>query len=167
MIAIIDEINRVINLAECSKGVLMNGICELATKSDQPHPVSVPDKKQVAPNDKFEAVVYHRLLNDVATDDPDNSFGSKVYKKHSQIVRTVVMAKMAKGKDWIDTFIDAIPDTIDGLTGYKFVNINTINKNTNQDEIFNTEFGESGYEKHRLSYNIYALESTVEYIYCG
>lgn len=167
MNAIIAEINRTVNLDECSKGVQLNGICELAVKSDQPHPVSIPEKKQVAPDDRYEAVVYHRLLNDVATDDLDNSFGSRVYKKHAQIVRTVVLAKMAKGKDWIDKFIDAMPEVIDGLTNYKLVNINTINKNTNQDEIFNTEFGEGNYEKHRLSYNIYALEYTVEYIYCG
>jgi hypothetical protein len=167
MEVIIADINEIFNDSTVCNGVQIHGICELAIKTDQPHPVAIVDKKQVAPNDRFDGTIYHRLLNDSISESEEYSFGSTKQKIHSQVVRTVVLIKFNKGKAWIDDLIDLIPQTIDGLTDYELVNINTIAKNTDQDAIFRTEFGESGYEKHRLSYHIYALEYTVEYILCA
>lgn len=168
MTEIIDNINNAFNASAVCKGVHVYGICKLVTKTDQPHPIDISDNKQISPDDKVEGQIYHRLLNDSPiTDDLENSFGSKIQKRHSQQIRTVVLVKKLKGENWIDTLINLIPRNIDGITNYKLIDIGSISKNTDQDAIFNTEFGNSGYEKHRMTYLIYALEYNLEYIRCA
>lgn len=166
MTEIIDYINEQFTGSTVFAGVHVNGICKLIVKGDQLHPVNILDDKQVAPNDRFDGIIYHRLLNDTITDSPDDSFGSVMEKQHAQIIRTVVLIDRKKGEGWIDLLVNLIPKMIDGLTNYKRVDIGTITKNTDQDAIFNTEFSESGYEKHRAKYLIYALEYSLEYIRC-
>lgn len=166
MTEIIDYINDVFSDSQVCNGVNVNGICKLVLKNDQPHPVSVLDDKQVAPNDRYDGIIYHRILNDAITDDPDNSFGDTIEKRHAQQVRTVVIVKRQNGEGWIDQLINLIPRNIDGIEDYKLVDIGGIAKNTDQPVIFNTEFGENSYEKHRIPYMIYALEYNIEYIRC-
>lgn len=172
MTEIIDYINEQFTADSICAGVHINGICKLVKKSDQPHPVSILDDKQVAPNDRYDGIIYHRLGNDAIQDAPDDSFGSIIEKIHAQQVRTVVMIDRSKGEGWIDRLINLIPklipdaDLVDGLENYKRVDVGNIAKNTDQDAIFNTEFGETSYEKHRMKYLIYALEFNVEYIRC-
>jgi len=132
MTEIIDYINEQLNASEVCNGFNLNGICKLVTKTDQPHPVNILDDKQIAPNDRYDGIVYHRLLNDTITDAPDDSFGSVLEKQHSQIVRTVVMVKRKKGEGWIDDLINLIPKTIDTITDYKRIDIGNISKNTDQ-----------------------------------
>lgn len=167
MTEIIDYINARFNESSVCKGVQIFAICKLVTKTDQPHPISIADDKQVAPSDRHEGQIYHRLLNDVAADDPDNSFGKVIQKRHAQQIRTVVMVKRLKGENWIDKLINLIPRNIEGLTDYKLVDIGSVSKNTDQDTIFKTEFGDSSYEKHRMTHLIYALEYNIEYIRCA
>jgi hypothetical protein len=166
MLEIIENINSTIEASSISKGVKTYGICKLVTKENQPHPVAIADDKQVAPNDRWEGIIYHRLLNDAITESEEHSFGSRTEKLHNQQIRTVVMIKRIKTENWIDDLINVLPRQINGLTDYRLVNIGAITKNTDQDTIFNTEFGQSGYEKHRMTYLIYALEYSIEYIRC-
>lgn len=166
MTEIIDNINADFTASSICNGVHIHGICKLVLKGEQPHPVSVLDDKQVAPNDRYDGIIYHRLGNDAIVDAPDDSFGSVIEKQHSQLIRTVVIIERKKGEGWIDQLINLIPKMISDLTNYKRVDIGNIAKNTDQDAIFDTEFGESGYEKHRMKYLIYALEYNIEYIRC-
>lgn len=169
MTEIIDHINDQFEASSVCNGVNINGICKLVVKGDQVHPVAISDDKQVAPNDRYAGIIYHRLGNDAITDAVDDSFGSVIEKQHAQQIRTVVLIERKKGEGWIDDLINLIPKYIDGLTGYNRADIGNITKNVDQDAIFNTEFGEpgTGYEKHRMKYLIYALEYNIEYINCA
>ncbi len=165
MTEIIDRINSIFSASPTCSGITIEGICKLVIKTDQVHPVRILDDKQVIPNDKVVGVVYHRLLNDAITDDLDYSYGPIVAKRHAQQIRTVVMVKRERGENWIDELINLIPRNLD-MANFKLIDIGGIAKNTDQPIIYTTELGESGYEKHRMSYLIYALEYNIEYITC-
>lgn len=148
-----------------NEGIKFFGLCDLVIKSDQVHPVTIEGKEQVAINDRWDAIVFHRLGSGTFNPSDEQAFGRKTGKKLSQQVRTVVCVKAKKGEDWIFTFTEAIPETLT-VVDYEFINIEEINLITDQVSVHNTEFGETNYEKHIQTWNIYALEYAIEFDKC-
>lgn len=148
------------------------GLCIPVVKGAQIQPVPVDSDKAVSINDRWDVQYFHRLMNDTITADEEFSFGGRYERRHSQILRTVVIVKKKMGFDWIDCFVNKIPQFLKQpniLTRYKFVNLTEpIAENNDQDAIYKLEFGpdHEQYEKHRMSYIIYAFEYAVDYIKC-
>lgn len=155
-----------------NEGIRFFGLSQLVLKKDQPHPTTIYDNQQVSIDDKYNAICFHRLngTSDIAESE-EQDFGRSTGRKRSQPMRLVIAHKVTMGEEWIDTFWKEIPETLDvedggGLDIYEFVDITNLSMDTNQVEIYNTEFGDSGYEKHRIPWNIYAIEYNVEFIKC-
>lgn len=164
MIDICNEINE--SLDSLDFNASLNTLCELVLKNNQPHPITCDTRKQIAPDDTYDAVIYHRLLNASGEDDEANSYGSRMSRKISQRLRTVVLLKHALGEDKIYEIIGLYPDKIT-LSGYKYINIgSSVDLNVDHEGIHSQEFGGVDYERHRLAWNIYAIELNVEFVKC-
>lgn len=170
MKAICDEIDR--NILTLDVNIKAYGLCIPVVKGAQVQPVPVDSDKAVSINDRWDVQYFHRLLTDTVIADEEFSYGGSYRRRHSQIVRTVVIIKKKMGFDWIDCFINKIPQFLKQagiLDEYMFVNLTEPMIEINdQDAIYKTEFGPDGeqYEKHRMSYIIYALEYAADYIKC-
>lgn len=170
MKAICDEIDR--NILTLNVNIKAYGLCIPVTKGTQIQPVPVDSDKAVSINDRWDVQFFHRLLNDNIIADEEFSYGAKYKRRHAQIIRTVVIVKKKMGFDWIDCFVNKIPQFLrqsNILEQYEFVNLTEpMAENNDQDVIYKTEFGpdHEQYEKHRMSYIIYAFEYAADYIKC-
>lgn len=169
---ICDKLDSELLAALPNEGIRFFGLSQLVTKSDQPHPVTIEDNKQVSIDDKYNAICYHRL-NGTASfgESEEQDFGRSTGRKRVQPMRTVVAHKVHLGEEWIDTFLNEIPESLDvedggGLDLYEFVDITGLTLVVDQEGIYAQEFGEGGYEKHRIPWNIYAVEYNIEFIRC-
>lgn len=169
---ICDKLDEILLAALPNEGIRFFGLCQPVLKNDQTHPVTIEDNKQVSLDDKYKAICFHRL-NGTADipESEEQDFGRSTGRKRSQPMRLFIAHKVIMGEEWIDTFWKEIPETLDvedgsGLDIYEFVDITNLSLDTNQVEIYNTEFGDNNYEKHRIPWNIYAIEYNVEFIRC-
>ena len=169
---ICDKLDEVLLTALPNEGIRFFGLSQLVLKEAQPHPVTIQDNKQVSIDDKYNAICFHRLNGNASfSESEEQDFGRSTGRKRVQPMRTFIAHKVEKGEEWIDTFLNEIPESLDiedgsGLDLYEFVDITNIVVDTDQVGIYETEFGEGGYEKHRISWNIYALEYDIEFIRC-
>jgi len=169
---ICDQLDKVLIGEFPSDGIHFEGLCRLVTKSNQPHPVTVQDNKQVSIQDNWDILCYHRLNGQASFEESDEQdFGRSTGRKMIQPVRTVIAHKIKKGEEWIYDFCNGWPESLDvedgsGLDLYEFVDITSMALNVDQEGIYIQEFGESGYEKHRIPWNIYAIEYNIEFIRC-
>lgn len=148
-----------------NEGIRFFGLAQLVTKDDQPNPVTIEDNKQIAINDRYEAIVYHRILNGSLAPAEDRQFGTKLGRKMIQNMRTIVAYKAGKGEEWIQTFCNNFPEEVN-VSGYDFIDIPDLSLIADQVAVYNAEFGINNYEKHIQDWNIYALEYSVEFIKC-
>jgi hypothetical protein len=153
------------------KGLKAYGLCELVQKDSKPNPVSVVrnkngDREPAQIHDRFNGIFYHRLLSGNFADDEDYTFGKKVARRFTGRIRTVLAYKIQLGEKFILDFIDAFPGKIDSIGGYKFVHLSQGTLIADHEAVYNQEYGNNSYEKHRTPWNIYALEYDIEFILC-
>jgi hypothetical protein len=155
-----------------SKGLKAYGYCELVTKDGKPNPVTcVPDAIKrdrivASIDDKYNGIFYHRLLSSPFIEDEDFSFGKKMSKRYSARIRTVIALKVQLGEEFIFTFVNAIPDRITTLTDFKFVLLSEGSLIADHEAVYIEEYGNNSYEKHRTTWNVFALEYDIEFILC-
>jgi hypothetical protein len=156
----------IINKIPCP-GIKFFGFAELAIKANQPHPVTIPDRQQVAINDRYDGICYHRLLSSGLTQPEELQRGNISVSLFSSRMRTVLAFKVKKfAEEFIFDFNKAMPDLLN-INGYHSVDVtNNVGINSDQEAIYKTEFGGGDYEKHILTWNIYAIEYNVEFIKC-
>jgi hypothetical protein len=160
------------------------GYCELGKKSskgannntsEQPFPMAIIDgsseRHQVAIKDTVHLNTWVRLVGNIGTtnaiEGQEWGFGLEQGKVQSASLRWVVAHSVKLGEDWILGFIKSIPVMLE-IDGYDIVSIdkNSISVDTDHEAIYRTELGETGYEKHRFTWNIYAISLNVEFIPC-
>lgn len=148
-------------------GIKFSGLAELATKANQPHPVTVNDRQQVAINDRYDGIFYHRLLSSGSTQPDEWQRGNVSLSVFSSKLRSVLAFKVKKfAEEFIYDFVNAMPDSLQ-LTGYHLLDVtNNMTIIADQEAVYKTEFGSGDYEKHILTWNIYAIEYNVEFIKC-
>lgn len=155
-------------------GIKFNGLCQQVLKGNQTHPVTIEDNKQVSIQDNWDVICFHRLngqANFLPSDEEEQDFGRSSGRVFSQPMRTVIAHKVTKGEEWIYTFAQAWPEELRitdsaGVKLYEFVDVDDINLDTDQETIYNTEWGENSYEKHRIPWNIYAIEYNIDFKRC-
>lgn len=144
----------------------LNTLCELITKDNQPHPITVTTRRQVAPNDRYDAVIYYRILDSPVNAEEPDMWGRTFRKKVAQRLRMVVFVKHSKGESWIYDLINELPDTL-VVTGYRAIDLGpNFNLIVDQQGIYQQELGANDYERHATSWNIYAIEFDVNLIRC-
>lgn len=155
------------------------GYCELARKtatgSEQPMPCKIADRSseriQVSLNDQYSLITWVRLIgpiepgNEIEGNDWGFGLDDGVIQRAN--LRFVVAHKVGLGEDWIQGFIKAIPSLLT-VSGYEVVSINkkAISNDPDHEAVYRTELGETVYEKHRFTWNVYALTLPVEYKLC-
>ena len=148
-------------------GIKFFGLSELMTKANQPHPITVNDRQQVAINDRYNGIMYHRLISS-ALSQPDNlQWGNKAWSLYKSRMRTVLAFRVNKfDEEFVFDFSNAMPDLLT-VDGYKSVDVtNDVTIISDQENIYKTEFGNGDYEKHIVTWNIYALEYGIEFLKC-
>lgn len=173
---ICDHLDRVLLDLFPNDGIKFNGLCQMVSKVDQVHPVTIEDNKQVSIDDKWDVIMFHRLNgqgNFIGSDgtDEDQGFGRTTRRAFSQPMRTIIAHKVNKGEEWIYDFLEQWPEEINvkdsaGINIYDFVDFEDLNIDTDQESIYINEWGNNSYEKHRIPWNIYALEYNVEFKRC-
>lgn len=147
------------------------GFCELMNKtakdSTEPIPVTIPDRQQVSLNDKFDLVTWVRWVDPVRFDlSEDWTFGRTESEEGSLTLRIVVAHKVSLGENFIFTFARGLPRKLD-LSGYKYVFMNGRPQiNPDHETIYRTELGDTVYERHRFTWNIYAIDVAFNFIEC-
>jgi hypothetical protein len=160
------------------------GYCEMGRKSakgssgnstEQPFPMAIIDgsseRHQVAIKDSVQLNTWTRLNGNIgfsnSIEGQEWGFGLEQGKVQVAPLRWIVAHKVGLGEDWILEFLKSLPVTLD-VTGYQVVSIdkNSISVDTDHEAIYRAELGETGYEKHRFTWNIYAISLNVEFIPC-
>lgn len=162
------ELDKAILSALPDKGLKAYGLCELVTKGKQPHPITVDlTRKQAEIHDSFNGIFYHRFLSASPSEDLDNSFGLEISDRVVSRLRTFIAFKVKLGEEFIFDFLNVIPRRIT-LDGFKFIQrSSSMDLIADHESVYNQEYGESTpYEKHRTTWNIYALEYNIEFILC-
>jgi len=148
-------------------GIKFFGLAELATKADQPHPVTINDRVQIAINDRYDGIFYHRLLSSGLTQPENLQWGNVSLSLYRSRMKSILAFKVRKlAEEFIYDFVNAMPDILT-VTNYKSVDVtNDVTILADQESVYRGEFGKGDYEKHILTWNIYAIEYTVEFIKC-
>lgn len=166
MTEIIDAIDASLNTRFAGEGLKSYGLAELVKKGEQVHPVTIDKREQIAINDRWEGIVYHRILSGGVAPSEDDSFGATIAKMQSIRIRTVLATKVKKGENFRFEFANAIPEI---LTVDNFRRIDVSENMTmieDQEGIYLQEFGGGDYEKHINSWNINAFEYDVAFVVC-
>jgi hypothetical protein len=162
------EIDRVILATLPSSGLKAYGLCELVTKDKQQYPITVDITRQQAQiHDRFDGVFYHRFLSSTSSEDTENSFGLQLQDRIISRLRTFCAFNVKLGEYFIFDFINAIPrKTL--ISGFKFIHRSSaLDLISDHEAVYNQEYGETTpYEKHRTTYNIYAIEYNMEFTLC-
>jgi len=167
---VVDLINHINTTVENCLGLggKYYGLCRLI-KDDKGvvYPVTYLDNIKVTPSDKFNLLVYHRLINSETEESEEHSFGRLPAVMNNQRIRTIVIVKFSEGETVIDDFINALPDKIDNVD-YRFVELSkNISLIRDVQSIWETEWGNAYDDKYQMRFNLYALEYTLEYIKCS
>lgn len=167
MKAITEHIDKEMQSAIGSDGFMWFGLAELMIKGTQPHPVTIPDRKQVSLKDNYNGIVYHRVLSMSPAESADFSFGSRLAVDMKVRMRTVLAFKVAKfEEEFIFTFVKTFPQEL-FIDGYKLIDLPpSKNVIVDQEAVYKTEFGGGDYEKHIVTYNIFAIEYEIDTIKC-
>lgn len=171
MTAIIDEIDAYTLNSFSYLKVKAFGFCELMTKTtkdgSQVMPVTIPDRAHVSLDNKYNFITWIRWVDPVRFDlSEDWSFGRTEAEEGALTLRIVVAHKVTLGENLIFTFARGLPRQLE-LSGYKYIFMNGRPQiNPDHEGIYNTELGQTVYEKHRFPWNLYTVDVTFNFIEC-
>jgi hypothetical protein len=160
----VELVNRI------SKGTTKNRQ-NLASISTQPIPITIPgdgsEGLQVSLNDEFNFIFWIRTTGRIRlTQDPDDFWGLKQGRRQNLGLRIVIAHKNTFGEDLVYNLAQDLPENIN-INGFEFVFIDSIGEVEDDHEtIHDTELGKTNYEKHRFTWNIYALNLNIQFIPC-
>lgn len=157
--------------------VLKNwGFCELMKKTagegqtEQPMPVTIPGRKQVAVQDTYEIVTWIRQTSPVQyTASEDWSFGKNEARFATLPLRIVFANKvsLSDSENLVYQYLQDFPSKL-SVPDHQFVFINADpSVDPDHESIWLTELGNTTYEKHRFPWNIYAISLNVQFIICA
>lgn len=151
------------------------GFCELEHKtsaggSDQPIPMTAygyQERKQVSLDDRFEFITWQRWVQPVSyAENIDFSFGRNVAREGKLTLRVVAAYIVELGEELIFDFVSGLPMKLN-INGFKYVFVDSEPSiNPDHEQIYLTELGKTAYEKHRIPWNIYAVDLEFSFLPC-
>lgn len=162
------------------------GFCELVNRSSrgtsrnrqniqsvssQPIPITIPgdgsEAEQVSLDDRFNFVFWVRRNGRVTTSESiDDSWGLQQGKRQNLPLRIVIAHRNNLGEDLVYELSQDLPERI-YINGFDLVFISANGEvDDDHETIHNTELGQTNYEKHRFTWNIYTINLNVEFIPC-
>jgi hypothetical protein len=179
MTAIVDQLDAWTNQEYSGLTRKLFGYCELARKTsgstEQPMPMKIANRSsertQVSLDDKYKLITWVRLPGTISqgneVEGNEWGFGLSQGVVQNAQLRWIVAHRVELGEDWIHTFLKEIPITLN-VDGYELVSINKDSNSVDADHenIYRTELGDTVYEKHRFTWNLYAITLNVQYVLC-
>lgn len=175
MTDIVEQIDAWTNTRYSAVTRKLFGYSELMRKTaggtDQLMPVTIPERKQVSLNDKYNLITWVRLPGQIQprTDiqGSDWGFGLDDSPVQRATIRMIVAHKIELGENFIVNFIQNFPSTLEA-TGYSFISVDrqNISVDADHESVYRAEMSETVYEKHRFTWNIYALSINIDYVTC-
>lgn len=149
------------------------GFCELMRKTagensaPQVFPVTIPGRKQVSLDDRYNFITWIRWENPATYEDSEEwSFGDSEARVGSIQLRLILAHRVELGEDLVFDFINAFPSKFT-VSGYQFVFVEgRPSIDPDHEAIYTAELGNTVYEKHRFNWNLYALNITVQFLEC-
>lgn len=152
------------------------GFCELMKKSagegavEQNIPVTIPDRKQVAIDDKKQFITWIRWQQTASYESTEEwQFGNNDVRVGTIPIRLVLCHKVELGENIVWDFVNNFPDKFT-INGFQFVFVNaSINIDPDHETIIQAELGPANYiiyEKHRFTWNVYIVNINVQFLEC-
>jgi hypothetical protein len=147
------------------------GFCELMRKSaggtEQPIPVTIPDRLPVAIDDRYNFITWIRWTAPVSYEaNSEFSFGKEEARQGNLPLRIILAHKTTLGEDLVFDFMNAFPSKFN-VPGFQFVfSEASPTIDPDHETIYTTELGNTTYEKHRFTWNIYVLNVTMQFLEC-
>jgi len=149
--------------------VLFYGLSELVRKETTIQPVTigktVTERTKIALDDRYDAIVYHRLINTSSEIDEDYSFGLKQAKRYTTQLRTIIASKISTGDQFNRIFAEYFPEFLK-ISGFEYINFMPSGFDEDHEYVVAAEWTEIPYHKHRTAWNVNAIANNVEYLIC-
>src|SRR5688572_15469925 len=168
MDALDDYLTDILENESPDKTFLFYGLSELVTKDKDVFPATINGRTRVAVNDRYEVITHHRIVNTESEEDEDYSFGLNTTTRYRVTIRTVLCHKITVGEDYRYTFNELFPDKLT-VPGYLVVFLVPNGIDEDHERVQNEEWPETNplvYGKHRLPWNICAINTIVEFVKC-
>lgn len=183
MKTIVDRVAQFIEewAQDLNSGMLVKnfGFCELVNRtsrgknsvSTQPIPVTIPgdgsEGQQVSLNDQFNFIFWIRTNGRIRISESlDDSWGLSQGKRQNLNLRIVIAHRNNLGENLVYELVQDLPERI-YINGYDLVFLSADGEiDDDHETIHNTELGQTNYEKHRFTWNIYTINLNVEFIPC-
>ena len=147
-------------------GIHYYGLAELVTRSEERFPATVNGRLKVSFDNSYAAFCYHRVISNTPSFNEELSFGLTRVVQENVIIRTVLAYKISEYDEMFRyDFENAMPRVI-RLSGYDPIFLEPSNANEDHEQIVIEESLELPYEKHRVTWNVYSFDNSVELILC-
>ncbi len=164
MKVVTDYIDTYLNIQIADPGIHYYGLAELITRGEERSPATVNNRDIVSFNNAYSAFCYHRVISNNHAYNEDISFGITRKIQNSVVVRTVLGYKISEYDEMFRyEFASHFPQVIQ-LNGYEPIFLEPSNAIEDHEQIAVDESLQTPYEKHRVTWNLYAFENTIEVV---
>lgn len=139
-------------------------------KGEQPIPMTINgtgEREQISLDDTFDWIHWIRVPGRVqVTPNDADTWGVREGKQHNLGLRIVIAHKVELGENLVNNLVNELPESLI-LAGFEYVWINPASLiDYDHETIYNTELGNTVYEKHRFDWNLYVIELNVQFLPC-
>lgn len=187
MTGIIDAIDDFIN-DRYPYSKKLYGFCELVRKTagdqestrggvttaggEQVFPMTIPDspstaREKVSLDDRYNLITWIRWVSPVTYAASEEwSFGKDEARVGTINLRLIFAHRTTLGEDLVFDLVNALPTEF-SISGFQFAHVDgTPTIDPDHEAIYQTELGNTVYEKHRFTWNLYAVNITVQFLEC-
>lgn len=152
------------------------GFCELARRTvdkvSQPVPITIngtSDRQYVTLDDRYQIITWFRWPGQMAVSDEIEganwSFGFQEAPVKKPVLRWVIAYRVELGEELIFDIAANLPKGF-SVPEYQvsFIDRSTIIVDPDHEAIYKTELGDTVYEKHRFTWNIYTITFSADLV---
>lgn len=137
---------------------------------EQPIPMTINgtgEREQISLDDTFDWIHWIRVPGRAQVNFNDaDTWGVREGKQHNLGLRIVIAHSVTLGENIINNLVNDLPESLI-LAGFEYVWINPASIiDYDHETIYNTELGNTVYEKHRFDWNLYVIELNVQFLPC-
>lgn len=165
MIRVTSYIDKLIRDTFPGAGLNIMGLAELVSKETSRYPVTIQSRDKVAIDDRFDGLIYHRVISNSNTINEDYNYGLRIAIQNNVVLRTFLIYKVEKGESFKYALRNIFPGTMK-LSGFEYINVTPGAFNEDHEAIMREEFVNVSYHKHRLPWNVVSFDNNFEFVLC-
>lgn len=152
------------------------GFCELVHRTTKEITTPIPatitgtsDRKYVTLDDRYQIITWFRWTGQMISSDEIEgqnwSFGFQEAPVKKPVILWVIAIRVELGEEMIFDIASALPKGF-AVLGYQvsFIDRSTIVVDPDHETIYKTELGDTVYEKHRFTWNIYTISFSADLV---